>query len=178
MSGPVLFHYPLAAREGEDTVELTLTPMTAAELARLQGPLEQGYAEDLVAHRGLTPEAARERSASQIRESLPAGAATEGALLRVARVGDTEVGWIWVTLPAAGAAHQAWIHNIEVHEEHRGRGHARRMIQLIEAELAQLGVPELGLNVFGTNAVAIGLYRSLGFEVTSQQMAKRISPAG
>lgn len=153
-------------------------PMTAQELARLLGSLEQGYAEDLVAHRGMTPEAALDRSSSQIRESLPAGVASEGVLLRMARVGDTEVGWIWVTLPTVSAPNQAWIHNIEVHEEHRGRGYARRMIQLIEAELAQLKVPELGLNVFGTNTVAIGLYRSLGFEVTSQQMAKRINPAG
>ncbi|RAO58006.1 GNAT family N-acetyltransferase [Micromonospora saelicesensis] len=159
-------------------MELTLTPMTAPELDRLRGPLVQGYAEDLVAHRGMTPEAALQRSVDQIRESLPAGVATERALLRVGRVGDTEVGWIWVTLPAAAAPDQAWIHNIEVHEEHRGHGYARRMIQLIEAELAQLGVPELGLNVFGTNTVAIGLYRSLGFEVTSQQMAKRLTPAG
>ncbi|RLP92416.1 N-acetyltransferase [Micromonospora sp. CV4] len=161
-------------------MELTLAPMTEQELDRLRGPLEREYAEDLVAHRGLTPEAARERSASQMRELLPAGAATEGALLRMARVDDVEVGWIWVTLPGAGAPDtlRAWIHNIEVHPEHRGRGHARRMIQLMEAELARLGVPELGLNVFGTNTVAIGLYRSLGFEVTSQQMAKRIDPAG
>ncbi|MET8260703.1 GNAT family N-acetyltransferase [Micromonospora sp. NPDC005553] len=157
-------------------MELTLTPMTAEELARLLESLEQGYADDLVAHRGMTPEAALDRSVSQIRESLPAGAATEGALLRVGRVGDTEVGWIWVTLPTSAAPDQAWIHNIEVHEEHRGRGYARRMIQLIEAELTQHGVPELGLNVFGTNSVAIGLYRSLGFEVTSQQMAKRLTP--
>ncbi|WP_328371638.1 N-acetyltransferase [Micromonospora zamorensis] len=159
-------------------MELTLTPMTAQELARLLVSLEQGYADDLVAHRGMTPEAALDRSSSQIRESLPSGAATEGALLRMGRVGDTEVGWIWVTLPTAAAPDQAWIHNIEVHEEHRGHGYARRMIQLIEVELAQLKVPELGLNVFGTNTVAIGLYRSLGFEVTSQQMAKRIDPAG
>jgi len=158
-------------------VELTLTPMTAQELDRLRGPLVQGYAEDLVAHRGMTPEAALERSSSQIRDLLTEGVATERALLRVGRVGDTEVGWIWVTLPTAAAPDQAWIHNIEVHEEHRGRGYARRMIQLIEAELAQLGVPELGLNVFGANTVAIGLYRSLGFEVTSQQMAKRLTPA-
>ncbi|MBM0276712.1 GNAT family N-acetyltransferase [Micromonospora tarensis] len=156
-------------------MELTLTPVTAAELARLLVPLEEEFAGDLVAHRGMTPAAARQRSADQIRESLPAGVATEGALLRLARVGDTEVGWIWVTVPKPGES-RAWIHNIEVRPEHRGQGHARRMIQLIEAELAQLGVPELGLNVFGSNTVGIGLYRSLGFEVTSQQMAKRILP--
>ncbi|MET8525725.1 GNAT family N-acetyltransferase [Micromonospora sp. NPDC005172] len=160
-------------------MELTVTPMTEQELARLWEPLEVGYAEDLVAHRGMTSEAARERSAQQLREGLPAGAASEGVLLRMARVDDTEVGWIWVTLPGATGvvgSTQAWIHNIEVDPAHRGRGYARRMIQLIEAELANLGVPELGLNVFGTNTVAIGLYRSLGFEVTAQQMAKRIDP--
>ncbi|GGO17099.1 GNAT family N-acetyltransferase [Micromonospora parathelypteridis] len=159
-------------------MELTLTPMKGPELARLLESLERAYAEDLVVHRGLTPEAARERSIDQLGELLPAGVATEGALLRVGRVDDTEVGWIWVTLPKATVSRQAWIHNIEVHPAHRGRGYARRMIQLIEAELAQLKVPELGLNVFGTNTVAIGLYRSLGFEVTSQQMAKRVDPVG
>ncbi|MEU8181669.1 N-acetyltransferase [Micromonospora sp. NPDC049047] len=158
--------------------ELTLTPTTEQELTRLLGPLQQGYAEDLAAHRGMTPDAALERAVTQIRELLPAGAATDGVVLRAARVGETEVGWIWVTLPTPAAPNQAWIHNIEVHEEHRGRGYARRMIQLIEVELAHLGVPELGLNVFGTNTVAIGLYRSLGFEVTAQQMAKRIDPTG
>ncbi|KAB1942661.1 GNAT family N-acetyltransferase [Micromonospora sp. ALFpr18c] len=158
---------------------LHLTPMTGQELDRLLGPLERAYAEDLAAHRGFTPQAALEHSALQLRQLLPAGAVTEGALLRVARVGDTEVGWIWVTLPGAAGAtdkRRAWIHNIEVDSAHRGRGYARRMIQLMEAELAQLGVPELGLNVFGSNTVAIGLYRSLGFEVTAQQMAKRIEP--
>ncbi|MEH1169503.1 GNAT family N-acetyltransferase [Micromonospora sp. CPCC 205539] len=165
-------------------MELTLTPVTAQELTRLLVRLEQAYAEDLAAHRGMTPQAARERSASQLREMLPDGADTEGVLLRLARVDDVEVGWIWVTLPASAHAtdtagsQRAWIHDIEVEPAHRGRGYARRMIQLIEAELAQLGVPELGLNVFGTNEVAIGLYRSLGFEVMAQQMAKRIDPAG
>ncbi|MFD0786162.1 GNAT family N-acetyltransferase, partial [Micromonospora azadirachtae] len=76
---------------------------------------------------------------------------------------------------APAGSGRAWIHNIEVHPEHRGRGHARRMIQLVEAELAGLGVTELGLNVFGSNTVAIGLYQSLGFQVAAQQMTKRLA---
>ncbi|MDG4805506.1 GNAT family N-acetyltransferase [Micromonospora sp. WMMD1120] len=175
MAGCLVLHYPLV-RGREIAVELTLTPMTAADLARLLVPLQEGYANDLAVHRGVTLESARQQSADQIRESLPAGVATEGALLRLARVGDTQVGWIWVAMPKPGES-RAWIYNVEVDPAYRGQGHARRIIQLIEAELAQLGVPELGLNVFGTNTVAIGLYRSLGFEVSAQQMAKRIDPA-
>ncbi|MFC0504300.1 GNAT family N-acetyltransferase [Micromonospora costi] len=163
-------------------MSVTLTPMTAEELEPLLGPLQRSYAEELVRHRGVSAAEALDRAAVPIRELLPAGAATEGVLLRTARVDGEAVGWIWVTLPgAAGATDappgsgRAWIHNIEVYPEHRGRGYARRMIQLVEAELARLGVPELGLNVFGSNTVAIRLYESLGFRVTAQQMAKPVA---
>jgi ribosomal protein S18 acetylase RimI-like enzyme len=37
-------------------------------------------------------------------------------------------------------------------------------------------VHRVGLNVFGTNQTAIRLYESLGYEVLSQQMAKRLTP--
>ncbi|MEU5564736.1 GNAT family N-acetyltransferase [Micromonospora musae] len=160
---------------------LTLAAMTHEELAPRLGALHRSYAEELTRHRAVPAAEALDRAVVQTRNLLPAGAATEKVLLRVARVGDVQVGWIWVTLPgAAGASDalagsgRAWIHNIEVDPEQRGRGYARRMIQLIEAELAGLGVTELGLNVFGTNSVAIGLYESLGFHVTAQQMAKRL----
>ncbi|MEU6074778.1 N-acetyltransferase [Micromonospora sp. NPDC047074] len=163
-------------------MELTLAPMTADEFARLREPHVRSYAEAVVTARGLTPADALERAETQLRESLPDGVATVGALLRVARVGDVEVGWIWVGLPrdSGGPAgpDTAWIYNVEVHPGHRGQGHGRRMIQLIEAELAALGVPELGLNVFGSNTVAIHLYRGLGFQVAAQQMTKRIVPPG
>ncbi|MGK5742089.1 GNAT family N-acetyltransferase [Micromonospora sp. URMC 103] len=156
--------------------------MTASELEPLLGPLQRSYAEELVRHRAVSAAEALDRAADSIRDLLPGGAASEEVLLRVARVDGVAVGWIWVTLPGAAAATdappgtgRAWIHNIEVHPEHRGRGYARRMIQLVEAELARLGVPELGLNVFGTNTVAIRLYESLGFRVTAQQMAKPVT---
>ncbi|MEU4679946.1 GNAT family N-acetyltransferase [Micromonospora sp. NPDC023737] len=163
---------------------LTLALMTDEELATLLGPLQRSYAEDLTRHRGIPADAALDRAVTQTRDLLPAGAATEGVLLRIARVDGVQVGWIWVTLPgAAGASDaptgsgRAWIHNIEVDPEHRGRGYARRMIQLIEAELTGLGVTELGLNVFGSNTVAIGLYQSLGFQVAAQQMTKQLAAA-
>ena len=40
-------------------MELALTPMTEQELARLRGPLERSYADELVAHRAMTADAAR-----------------------------------------------------------------------------------------------------------------------
>ncbi|MER5701737.1 GNAT family N-acetyltransferase [Micromonospora sp. NPDC002296] len=160
---------------------LTLAPMTADQLARLRLPLEHSYAENLAAARHLSPEAARAESALQIAQLLPDGVATPGVLLRLALVDDVEVGWIWVTLPRPGGPSNPstpWIHNIEVHPAHRGRGHAARMIGLVEAELARLGFDRLGLNVFADNTVAVRLYERLGFRVTAQQMSKPVGPPG
>ncbi|WP_343448846.1 GNAT family N-acetyltransferase [Micromonospora oryzae] len=157
-------------------MSLTLAPMTDDQLVRLRVGLERSYAENLAEARGLSPEAARAEALAQIGRLLPDGVASPGVLLRVALVGGEEVGWIWTTLPGADLPTMAWIHNIEVHPAHRGQGHARRMIQLAEAELARLGVDRLGLNVFGHNTVAIRLYDSLGFQVTAQQMVKPLPP--
>ncbi|MFI7488496.1 GNAT family N-acetyltransferase [Micromonospora echinaurantiaca] len=159
-------------------MSLSLEPMSAAQLARLRVPLERSYAEALAGTGDLTPEAARAQVALQVGRLLPDGAATADVLLRVAVVNGVEVGWIWVTLPGGDHPNTAWIHNIEVHPGHRGQGYARRMIQLVEAELARLGVGRLGLNVFGDNTGAIRLYESLGFQVITQQMAKSVDPVG
>jgi ribosomal protein S18 acetylase RimI-like enzyme len=148
--------------------------MTADQLARLLPSLQQAYGDDLAEARGLSPEEGLAESVRQIARSLPDGVATPGVLLRVAVVDGVQVGWIWVTLPGPDRPGMAWIDNIEVHSAHRGRGHGRRMIELVEAELAGHGVSRLGLNVFGHNTVARRLYESLGFQVASQQMTKSL----
>lgn len=157
---------------------VALAPMTVEQFARLRVPLERSYAESTAAANGLTPEAARADAALRVARLLPRGVETDGVLLRTGLVDGVEVGWIWVTMPGPDRPGTAWIHNVEVHPGHRGRGHGRRMIQLVEGELARLGVERLGLSVFGPNTVAIGLYESLGFRVTTQQMAKRVAAAG
>ncbi len=48
---------------------------------------------------------------------------------------------------------------------------------MIEAERAarDAGEAKIGLNVFGGNVQAIGLYLSLGFSVDAQQMSKSLT---
>jgi len=66
----------------------------------------------------------------------------------------------------------AWVNNVEVDEEFRGHGYGRRAMMLAEREAAARGMSSVGLNVHGQNAVARGLYDSLGYQVTAQQMKK------
>jgi ribosomal protein S18 acetylase RimI-like enzyme len=156
---------------------VTLRPMTEYDLTARNTALTDDYALDLHKARGISLDRARVTAERQLADLLPDGAATKGMLLFTAATDGLSIGWIWISLPdASEESDTAWIYNIEVAAEHRGKGYGRAVILAAEKELARLGVTRLGLNVFGDNTVAIHLYQSLGFHITSQQMAKSITP--
>jgi GNAT superfamily N-acetyltransferase len=75
--------------------------------------------------------------------------------------------------PVLGATSlDAWIYAIEVKPEHRGRGYSRALLVAAERAAASHGATEIGLNVFGPNAVARRLCETSGYEVKSLQMSK------
>ena len=67
-----------------------------------------------------------------------------------------------------------WVYSVRIDEDHRGRGYGRAAMLFAEEEARRLGFPRIALNVFGGNAVARGLYRSLGYEETAVVMRKRL----
>jgi ribosomal protein S18 acetylase RimI-like enzyme len=69
---------------------------------------------------------------------------------------------------------QAWLFEIVLDEEVRGRGLGREALRLAEAEARSRGMERIALNVFGGNEVARSLYRGEGYAETSVRMAKRL----
>ena len=61
----------------------------------------------------------------------------------------------------------SYVYDVEVAEEHRGRGYGRAAMLVAEVLTRNAGDGELGLHVFGPNAVARRLYLSLGYQVLS-----------
>lgn len=154
---------------------LRLVEMDADDFARRRPPLVANYARAITTARRLTPAAAAAEAERDVAERLPRGPATRGELLRKALLDGTEVGWIWVSLPGPGGPDPAWISDVEVDPEFRSRGYAHAIITAAEAELVALGVPALGLNVFGDNDTARRLYERLGFEVTAEQRSRALT---
>jgi ribosomal protein S18 acetylase RimI-like enzyme len=154
---------------------LRLRPVTAAEFDAWRARLIPGYAADKV-RAGDWSEAEAESNATEQTDSLlPAGAETPGMLLLAAETTEGErVGVVWVALnrDRPGAA---WIYDIEVHPQHRGKGYGRALLQAAEHYSARHGATEIGLNVFGPNAVARSLYESSGYEITAINMRKRLA---
>jgi ribosomal protein S18 acetylase RimI-like enzyme len=154
-----------------DRVEVA--PMTAAEAA--------SYAAGAIASYAASREEAGESAAlalatsrASFDELLPGGRPGPGQHLMSVRVDGVVAGLVWVgeRWPA-----QAWVYDVEVDPAFRGRAvGAAAMVHA--ARLARdLGHPWLGLNVFGPNTHARGLYERLGYVVEEEHWA-RARPQG
>ena len=84
-------------------------------------------------------------------------------------VEDEPVGYLWIA-PRPEGSDQWWVYDIEIDEQHRRRGYAKRALELGQAEAKALGATAIGLNVFAFNDGARALYESLGYEPTSMHM--------
>ena len=149
--------------------------MTASEFADFRRRAIVGYAADNVQAGNWSEDEAEELAAKATDEVLPQGVDTPGMLLLVAQTAAGEaVGMVWVSLTRP-QGEGAWIYDIEVIPEQRGRGYGRALLEAAERECMARGVGMLGLNVFGPNTVARRLYESAGYEVTTMQMRKSLS---
>jgi len=121
-------------------------------------------------------EESMELSRHELQQLLPQGRETPGVLLLSADNSDGEyVGYLWIGLDRPGTSKPlAWIYDIEVAQEQRGKGYGRALLRAAEEETLKNGVPTLGLNVFGNNHVARKLYESSGYSITQMAMSKQL----
>ncbi|MER7672762.1 GNAT family N-acetyltransferase [Kitasatospora sp. NPDC096128] len=132
------------------------------------------YVEDLVAA-GQTSQDARRHADESMARSFPSGAPGPGhAVFDVVDDAGEAVGYLWIGPDRSGDAGAWWVWDIVIDADRRGRGFGRRAMVLGEEYARAQGAHALGLNVFGFNTGARGLYESLGYETTSVRMLKRL----
>ena len=105
---------------------------------------------------------------------MPDGLDTAGMALLVGETGGEVVGLVWVGPAPAGRAGW-WIYDIEVVPDRRGQGYGRALLEAAERHAQHRGAESIGLDVFGGNDVALGLYESSGYEVAATRMLKRFA---
>jgi ribosomal protein S18 acetylase RimI-like enzyme len=157
-------------------MDLILRRMTPAEFDSLIDSSFSAFLAESVATGRIRPEDVPAEAGRRREEMLPNGLDTTNMLLFVGEVDGERIGWMWLALPGPPHhAEAAWVYNVEVDESERGKGYGKAMMLAAERELVHRGVTKLGLNVFGSNKSAIGLYERLGYEVISQQMIKPLT---
>jgi GNAT superfamily N-acetyltransferase len=133
------------------------------------------YERDLVAT-GKSSEAARRHAADSMVGVFSSGAPTahNNAVFDIVDELGRFVGYLWVGLDTSGDDASWWVWDVLVDDEYRGHGIGRQAMQLAEEYAHSQGAKTLGLNVFGFNDAARGLYDSLGYKTVSVKMRKTL----
>ena len=135
------------------------------------------YAEDHIKAGSMPADTAHDLAAKQFAELLPDGLATPAHHLLVGEVDDVRVGILWLNIPVEGEAIRAFVYDVEVEPDHRGKGYGRGIMVGAESYSRDLGAGMIRLHVFGENTVARSLYTSLGYVETNVSMAKPLTAA-
>lgn len=151
--------------------------MESAEFGEWLASRVARYAYERAQADGLDEHTSLERAERRFAELLPQGPQTPDQLLCVALDdrGD-RVAVVWVG-PHPAVPDAAWVWDVEVDQDCRGRGYGRAVMLAAEDLARQLGRKHLGLHVFGANSVARHLYRSLGYDEVHVEMSKPLGPA-
>lgn len=157
-----------------------LVPMNPEVYAEVVEASIAAYADDNVAAERWPRAGALERSRNEFGSLLPQGLATLDNHWFEIRAGadGPRVGHLWFAVQQQQGQCTAFVYDVEVKPAHRRQGHARRAFEALELLAAERGAAHIGLHVFGFNAPAQALYRSLGYAVTSLNMSKPLHPAG
>ena len=152
---------------------LSLIEVPAEKLGDWVANTRAGFVASLV-ESGETQAAAEERADQSLSRVFPDGELADGHVVFDAVADGVTVGRVWIGLAFGDDPAAWWVWDIEIDAEFRGRGFGRTAMLLAEDEARSRGAQNLGLNVFGSNRIARGLYESLGYQTTSLQMRKRL----
>lgn len=131
------------------------------------------YAKDLAESRKCSFEEGLARSTELIDSTLSHRIDTPSNRLNImtAEEGDIVFGYLWITV----SEKTAWVYDIYIHPEWRGKGYGRTALEEMNKRLFAEGILEVGLRVAANNGRAKKLYEQLGFEMTGFTLSKRLS---
>ncbi|HUS15500.1 MAG TPA: GNAT family N-acetyltransferase [Chloroflexia bacterium] len=152
---------------------LALRPMSQDEFAAFYAFGVEDYAQERSRNFDTPLEDERAESARQFADLLKDGLQTAGQhLWKVVDDRGEAVGSLWVAVQAE--QQRAFIFDIVMDEDQRGKGYGGQTLQLLEEELRPLGIQRIGLNVFADNPRAMHLYEKQGYRFTNHNMTKQI----
>ena len=151
-----------------------LLPMTQPEYEAFVERAIPEYAADNVRAGYWSASEALEKSREGYEKLLPKGLQTENHYLYTLYDIDQAVGMIWIRADLQSPIKNGFIFELYVDEKFRGKGYGKQAILLIEEKARELGLKSLGLHVFAVNNVARNLYESVGYEVSSLNMANKL----
>jgi ribosomal protein S18 acetylase RimI-like enzyme len=122
---------------------------------------------------GMTLNEAQKKSDDDFLRLLPNGLQSPDQHIFSIKENKTNwVGIIWFGVRGAADNRKAFIYDIVLNDNARGKGYGKKAMELLESEVKKLGLRHIGLHVFGHNLVARNLYEKMGYEITNLNLEK------
>ncbi|WP_437969267.1 GNAT family N-acetyltransferase [Sorangium sp. So ce260] len=153
---------------------VALRPLDVTELDAFVDLVVSSYGDERASAVDARTEDAQRNARSQVEALLPQGLATPDHHLYSVMEGDALVGHLWIGVTSVDGFRSAFIYDLHLREDARGRGLGRRVMVLAEEAARGLGARDIELHVFAQNTRARRLYESLGYRMTSLSMRKRL----
>ncbi|MGE6600638.1 GNAT family N-acetyltransferase [Lysinibacillus fusiformis] len=150
---------------------ISLKPMNHEEFKQYISYAIEDYAKDKIASGNWSEDEAIDLSRESFERLLPNGEKTENNHLSSIFHDDILVGMIWISQKNPN---EGFIYDFVIFEQYQGQGYGKKAMKEAEIIAKQLGMNKIGLNVFGHNKIARGLYEKMGYEITNITMAKTI----
>ena len=148
--------------------------MRTDEFERWLPKLRESYATDVMQNGGASEGDARRKAIVDTERLFPNGEPSADQFVFVVEADAEPVGELWVAERDGDLGRGLWIYDVHIEEAYRGRGYGKEAMLLAEEEARRRGLSRVALNVFGGNAAARGLYRSLGYIEAAVLMSKRV----
>ncbi|MFE6169374.1 GNAT family N-acetyltransferase [Viridibacillus arvi] len=153
---------------------ITLQPMKQEEFKQYISYAIEDYAKDKIASGNWTEDEAIDLSRESFERLLPKDEKTENNHLLSIFHNEILVGMIWISQKAPKNPSEGFIYDFVIFEQYQGQGYGKKAMKEAEIIAKELGMNKIGLNVFGHNKIARGLYEKMGYEITNITMAKTI----
>ena len=125
----------------------------------------QQYAEEVAQSKGIDLDKALELSNEEFNSLLPNGLKSENQYLNTIINDENEnIGIMWFSTESDYGKNEAFLCDIEINKEYRGKGYGHESMKLLESKVKELNLAVIGLHVFLHNEIACSLYNKIGYQ--------------
>ncbi len=150
-----------------------LVPMNESEFVVWFDNSKSTYRDELHKN-GFTAEEAQTKANDDMAKLLPEGLSSKDQFVMTMKDSDRWVGTLWFGIRGAADNRKAFIFDIVVNENERGKKYGEKALTILEAQVKNLGLAHIGLHVFGHNLIARKLYEKLGYDITNLNLEKKL----
>lgn len=132
------------------------------------------YIQEKIRANGFTESEAKKIAEDDFNRILPEGYNSKNNFLFSLIFDNSYIGHLWYCIRGMEKTKRAFICDILINDNFRGKGLGREAMKLLEVEVKAQNISKIELHAFGHNEIAINLYKSLGYIITDVEMEKKL----